>query len=127
MFALQTFVVFQQPVPVRPTVRRDVSLMGGVSPHQHTQILTYLMLLPFTSRSVPLENLINRVFKLHSFALWLSALLHNHRFALSNQSLKVMAKCGQSLKYLLVTLVTRVALCVPGLKTRGFSLSGSFV
>ena len=112
MFALQTFVVFQQPVSVSPTVRRE--------------ILTYLMLLPFTSKSVPLENLISRVFKLHIFALWLSALLYIHRFALSNQSLKIMKKCGQNLKYLRVILITRVAY-IPGLKTQGFPLSGLFV
>ena len=111
MFAQQTFVVFQQPVSTSPAVRREK--------------LDYLMLSPFTFRSVPLKNLIGKVFKLLCTP-WLSAFLYKNILALSNQPLKVVEKCGQSLKYLLAVKTARVAY-LPGLKPLDFPLSGLFL
>ena len=125
MFAQQTFVVFQQPVSTSPAVRRDASLMGGYSPHQHAQKPDYLMLPPFTFRSVPLKNLIGEVFKLQC-VLWFSAHLHNRRSALSYQSLKVIEKFNHSPKYSLVIKIT--ASCFPpALKRLGFHTPGIFI
>lgn len=92
MLAPQTFVVLQQPDSTSPAVQREK--------------LDYLVLSFFTSRSVPLENHLNEVFRLVLITLVFSDYKHNHRFTLSNQSDKVIEKFGQS--HTLINIYERI-------------------